>query len=381
MTPGLMVLFAATLVAGAGTIHYQTPMLAAMAAEFGASPAEIGWVPTMTFGGFLAGILFLAPLGDRFDKRRLILTQLAIVIIALLGVAAAPSLPLLVAGSFVVGVFACFTQNILPLAAELAPPDRRGRVMGTLLTALFLGILCGRLAGGFVGAYLGWRWMYVISAALLTALAPALIAKLPSSAPKTALPYHQLLASLFHLLRQHADMRRVVATQFLLGICYGGLWATMAPMLARVHGLGPQSAGLMGIPGAAGVLVARPAGRWMDRAGAAPVVFFGISLVIAAWAVFALGLWWVAAIVLGAMLLDCGLRSTMVANQTIMNTLSPEARSRSNTLFGIHVWGGNAVGAFLASTALAHGGWLAVCAIAAAAACAALAVQKLAGRH
>lgn len=375
-----MALFATTLVAGAGTIHYQTPMLGAMAAEFGASPAEIGWVPTMTFAGFLCGILFLAPLGDRFDKRRLILTQLAMVIVALLCVAAAPNLAALVGAAFAVGVFACFTQNILPLAAELAPAASRGRVMGTLLTALFLGILWGRLAGGFVGAYLGWRWMYVISAGMLIALAPALVARLPSSAPKTALAYHQLLASLVHLLRQHADMRRVVATQFLLGICYGGLWATLAPMLARVHGLGPQSAGLMGIPGAAGVLVARPAGRWMDRSGAAPVVFTGISLVIAAWAVFALGLWSVAALVAGAMLLDCGLRSTMVANQTIMNTLSPEARSRSNTLFGIHVWGGNAVGAFLASTALAHGGWLAVCAIALLAACAALGVQALSRR-
>ena len=375
-----MVLFATTLVAGAGTIHYQTPMLGAMAAEFGASPAEIGWVPTMTFAGFLSGILLLAPLGDRFDKRRLILTQLAIVIVALLAVAAAPNLPVLVLGCFAVGVFACFTQNILPLAAELAPPERRGRVMGTLLTALFLGILWGRLAGGFVGAYLGWRWMYVISAGILLALAPALVAKLPSSAPKTALPYYQLLASLFHLLRRHADMRRVVATQFLLGICYGGLWATMAPMLARTYGLGPQSAGLMGIPGAAGILVARPAGRWMDRRGARPVVLTGISLIVAAWAVFALGLWWVGALIAGAVLLDCGLRATMVANQTIMNTLSPEARSRSNTLFGIHVWGGNAVGAFVASTALAHGGWLAVCGIAALAACAALGVQALSRR-
>ena len=376
-----MALFAATMVAGAGTIHYQTPMLGAMAAEFGASPAEIGWVPTLTFGGFLAGILFLVPLGDRLDKRRLILTQLAIVIVALLAVAAAPSLPALVAASFAVGVFACVTQNIVPLCAELAPPGERGRIMGTLLTALFLGILWGRLAGGFVGTHLGWRWMYVISAGMLAALAPALYARLPHSAPRTALPYHRLLASLFGLLREHAAMRRVAATQFLLGICYGGLWASIAPMLARTHGLGPQSAGLMGIPGAAGVLVARPAGRWMDRSGAGPVVLFGISLIIAAWAMLALGQWWVAALVAGAILLDCGLRSTMVANQTIMNSLSPEARSRSNTLFGVHVWGGNAVGAFLASTALEHGGWLAVCAIAATAACAALGVQALARRQ
>jgi len=380
MTRGLMALFAATLVAGAGTIHYQTPMLGAMAAEFGATPAEIGWVPTMTFGGFLAGIVFLAPLGDRFDKRRLILTQLVLVIAALLCVAAAPTLPALVASAFAVGMFACFTQNILPLAAELAPPEGRGRVMGTLLTALFLGILGGRLAGGFIGGNFGWRSTYVVSAVVLGLIGVVLVARLPSSPPRTSLPYFRLLASLFHLLREHAAMRRVVAIQFLLGICYGGLWATIAPMLARLHGLGPQSAGLMGLPGAAGILVARPAGRWMDRSGARPVVLLGVSLILAAWGVFALGAWWIAALVVGAMLFDCGHRATMVANQTIMNTLSPDARSRSNTLFAMHVWGGNAVGAFLASTALATGGWLAVCAIAATAACGALAVQALARR-
>jgi predicted MFS family arabinose efflux permease len=376
-----MALFATTMVVAAGTIHYQTPMLAAMAADFAASPAEIGWVPTATFGGFLVGILLLGPLGDSFDKRRLILSQVVLTIIALLCVAAAPSLPSLVAASFVLGVFAGFTQNIVPLAAELSPPESRGRVMGTLLTAVFLGILCGRLAGGFVGSHLGWRWMYVISAGMLMVLGAALLARLPGSPPKMSLPYPRLLASIFGLLRLHPDMRRAVATQFLIGICYGGLWATLAPMLARVHGLGPQSAGLMAIPGAAGLLVARPAGRWTDRSGAGPVVLTGISLVLASWAVFALGVWWLPAIICGAIVLDCGLRAAMVANQTVMNMLAPEARSRANTLFGIHVWGGNAVGAFLASTALAYGGWLAVCAIAATSACAALAVQKLARRQ
>src|SRR4051794_3032534 len=121
-----MALFATTMVVAAGAIHYQTPMLAAMAAEFGASPAEIGWVPTATFGGFLVGILLLGPLGDCFDKRRLILSQVALTLVALLCVAAAPNLPALVAASFTLGVFAGFTQNIVPLGAELSPPESRG---------------------------------------------------------------------------------------------------------------------------------------------------------------------------------------------------------------------------------------------------------------
>jgi predicted MFS family arabinose efflux permease len=370
-----MLLFVATTFAAASGIHYQTPMLGAMAAEFGVDSSAIGWIPTASFGGFLAGIALLVPLGDRMDKRRLILRQHFAAIAALLAAAAAPSLASAALAGFCIGLFSCYAQVVIPLVAELSPPDRRGRAVGTILTALFLGLLFARIVGGQVAAHLGWRWMYVIAALMLSLLAPALIARLPHSAPKTALSYPQLLASIVNLVRQHSEMRRVMTIQFLLGICYGGFWATIATMLLGTHGLGPQVAGLIGIPGAAGVLVARPAGRWVDLYGAGPIVRAGIALIIVSWAVFALGVWWAAALAIGAAVLDCGLRASMVANQTVINSLAADARSRSNTVFGLAVWSGNATGAFVASSALAHAGWLAVCGICALAAAAALVVQ------
>ncbi|HYL22951.1 MAG TPA: MFS transporter [Burkholderiales bacterium] len=370
-----MLLLTATTFAAAGGIHYQTPMLGAMAAEFGADSSIIGWVPTLTFGGFLAGIGLLVPLGDRVDKRRLIITQHFAAIVALLAAGAASGVATAAASGFLIGLCACYAQNIVPMVAELAPPGERGRAVGTVLTALFLGILFARITGGIVAAQLGWRWMYVLGAALLLLIAPALIARLPHSTPKTTLAYPELLASMLTLARVHADMRRVVAIQVLLGICYGGFWATIATMLLNWHGLGPAVAGLIGIPGAAGILIARPAGRWLDLRGPAPIVTTGIALIIAAYGVFAFGVWWPAALAIGAALLDSGLRAAMVANQTVVNSLAPEARSRSNTVFGLSVWSGNAIGAFIATSALAASGWLAVCAISALAAAAALAVQ------
>src|SRR5260370_30124566 len=119
---GLLILLEVSVFAGAGTIHYQTPMLAAFAAEFGADPAAAGWVATLSFGGFLLGTIFFVPLGDRFDKRRLILAELSVLIVALLAMAAAPSLALLAGAAFAVGVSASFPQLMIPLAAELAPP-------------------------------------------------------------------------------------------------------------------------------------------------------------------------------------------------------------------------------------------------------------------
>jgi len=371
----LMILLAVSVFAGAGTIHYQTPMLAAFAADFHADAAAVGWVATLTFGGFLAGTFFLVPLGDRYDKRTLILIELGVLIVALLVMASAPTLPALIAASLVVGLTSGFAQLVIPLTAELAPPEKRGRVMGALLACLFLGILFGRLAGGLIAEFLGWRWTYVAAAAMLAALAPALLLWLPSMPARTQLGYARLIGSLFHYLRDNATLRRASTIQFLLGISYGGFWATVAPMMLALHGFGPAQTGFLAIPGAAGILISQPAGRWSDRRGAFPIVTAGVCLVLAAFVVLAFAPVAVAAVIAGAVLLDSGLRSAIVANQTLITAVAPEARSRFNTVFGAHIWGGNAVGAFLASTALAHWGWTAVCAIAVSASCVALALQ------
>jgi len=348
----------------AGCIHYQSPMLAAIAAEFEADAAAVGWIPTCSFGGLMAGILFLAPLGDRYDKRRLVLVKIAVLALAQAVMAAAPSLWVLAAGSLVTGICSSLLQSFIAITAERAPPGERGRALGTQLTAMFSGILFARIAGGLIASHFGWRASYMLSTALLVAVIPVLWAHLPATRTTTQASYGDLLASVFRLRRAHAGIRRAVNIQFLFGICYGGFWAVAAPMLAVLHHVGPVGAGLIGIPGAAGILVARPAGRWTDRIGLRPVVLGGISSMLAAWIAMGLGAWWVVAVVVGAVLLDCGLRVTMVANQTLVNSAVPDSRARANTLFGLHVWSGNAVGAFLASWAFASHGWLAVCAVA-----------------
>lgn len=284
LTPGLMVVLTLTMFLCSGNIHFQTPMLTAIGAEFGTGAAATGWVPTMSFAGFLAGTVFLVPLGDRFDKRTLVLAQLAMLIVAVLAMATAPSLAVLACASFFAGIgCSSASQNIIPMIAEMTDPGERGRIVGTLLTGLFLGILYARVAGGLVAAHLGWRWMYAISTCTLLALVPLLYRCVPRFVPTTQLGYFALLRSIGTLLRRHAAMRQVAILQALLGITYGSFWATIAAMLLQYHQLGPTPAGLMGIPGAAGILIARPAGRWMDRRGVTPVVSSGICLVIAAY--------------------------------------------------------------------------------------------------
>ena len=348
----------------AGGIHYQTPMLAAIAADFGADAAATGWIPTLSFGGMLAGIVFFVPLGDRIDKRRLVLAKIMVLLLAQATMAIAPSIAVLAAASLVTGMCSSLLQSFIAITAETAHPAHRGRALGTQLTAMFSGILFARIVGGLIATHIGWRYSYVLSASMLLLIIPVLWVRLPSTRPTSQASYRDLLWSIYRLMRAHGDIRRAAAIQFMFGICYGGFWAVAAPMLALLHRVGPTAAGLIGIPGAAGIFVARPAGRWMDRAGVMPVVLAGILSMLAAWVAMGFGAWSIAAVVVGAMLLDCGLRAAMVANQTLVNSAAPDSRARANTLFGLHVWGGNAVGALLMSWTFAHFGWLAVCGVA-----------------
>ena len=349
----------------AGGIHYQTPMLAAIAADLQADAGQIGWVPTLSFGGMFVCIVLLVPLGDRIDKRRIILAKIVLLALAQATMAFAPSITVLAAASFVTGVSSSLVQSMVAIVAEAAKPHERGRAVGTLMTALFLGILFARIAGGLMAAAFGWRSCYFLSTALLAAVIPLLFARLPHTRSSTQAGYAALLRSVFALLRENADIRRVAAIQFLLGICYGGFWAVVSPLMHVYHRLGAAEVGLIGIPGAAGILVARPAGRWTDRAGPMSVVGAAVLTMLGAWCVFGFSIYTIAAVVAGAILLDCALRAAMVANQTLVNTVVPDARARANTVFGTHVWAGNATGAFLASKAFAEAGWLAVCAVAA----------------
>jgi len=359
----------------AGGIHYQTPMLATIANEFQASPAAVGWIPTLSFGGMLVGIALLVPLGDRISKRWLIIGMIAVLGMAQALMAVAPSIAVLAAASLVTGICASVGLVFISIVVEIAPPQHRGRTVGTQLMAMFCGILFARIAGGLIATHFGWRWSYVFSSGLHFTLVCALLAWLPHTRPTTQMAYGDLLGSIFTLFRKHGNVRRAVAIQFLLGICYGGFWAVVASMMSTLHQVGPTAAGLLGIPGAAGILVARPAGRWMDRSGAAPVVTTGVCVMICAWLAFGVSAASIAFVVAGAVMLDCGLRTAMVANQTLVNAAVQGSRARANTIFGMHVWCGNAVGAFLTSTAFALYGWLAVCAIAMTASICALLIQ------
>ncbi|MCU4117999.1 MFS transporter [Variovorax sp. N23] len=380
--PASLVLLLAT---GAGlavaALYYSQPMLGVLGADIGASARAVGFVPTLTQLGYALGILLLAPLGDRYDRRRIILMKAAVLCVALLLAGAAPSIAVLLVASLVIGLSATLAQDIVPAAATLAPEASRGKIVGTVMTGLLLGILLSRVVSGFVAEHFGWRTMFIAAALSIALIGGAAWRGLPRFRPTTQLSYGALMGSLVKLWKRHGALRRATFAQALLSIGFSAFWSTLAVML---HGepfhLGSAAAGAFGLAGAAGALAAPIAGRIADKRGPELVTRLGASLVLASFAVMALAPWMqphaqLGLLVVGAIGFDLGIQATLIAHQTIVYSIEPAARSRLNAVLFVGMFLGMALGSALGALMLAQWGWMAVVGLAAASAAGALAVR------
>ncbi|WPH20020.1 MFS transporter [Variovorax paradoxus] len=380
--PASLVLLLAT---GAGlsvaSLYYAQPMLGVLGADIGASPRSVGFIPTLTQLGYALGILLLAPLGDRFDRRRIVLMKAAALCAALLVAGAAPSIGVLLAASLAIGLAATMAQDIVPAAATLAPEATRGKTVGTVMTGLLLGILLSRVVSGFVAEHFGWRAMFIAAAASIALIGAAAWRGLPRFRPTTHLAYAALLGSLGTLWSRHGMLRRAALAQALLAVGFSAFWSTLAVMLhgAPFH-LGSAAAGAFGLAGAAGALAAPLAGRLADRRGPELVTRLGAGLAVASFAAMGLAplmaphaqLWLLA---LAAVGFDLGMQAALIAHQTIVYGIDPGARSRLNAVLFTSMFIGMAAGSALGALALAQWGWAGVTGLATGTAAAALAVR------
>lgn len=378
-----------TLAAGAGlsvaSIYYSQPMLDIISKQFNASIGAVGMVPMLTQAGYALGILLLAPLGDRHDRRTIIFIKGLMLVAALLLCGFSGGLSALLIASFITGLTATVAQDSVPASAALAPERSRGKTVGTVMTGLLVGILLSRVVSGVVAEYFGWRTMYMIAALAVLLITLTLWRVLPRFAPGTSVSYPRLLLSLVHLWRHHQTLRRAALAQGLLSVGFSAFWSTLALMLSDRFHLDSAVAGAFGLAGAAGAMAAPLAGSFADRIGPARVTQAGAALVTISFALmFLLPLLpmpaQLALIVLCTIGFDLGVQATLVAHQTLVYGLAPEARSRLNALLFTVVFIGMATGAALGSLALAHWGWNGVVALSTLAGAAALAV-RFASRH
>jgi predicted MFS family arabinose efflux permease len=342
-------------------IYFNQPMLPLIARDLGAPEGAIGLIPGFTVGGFALGLATLVPLGDRHNRKTIVLAQIALAAVFAVLCAVAPNFPVLLAASLGLGVCSCVPQQMTPFAAAMAAPGERGRSVGIVVSGIMVGLLAGRAVGGALSALVGWRPVFGVAAAFMVAVWFITWKVLPDGVPTTTLSYTRLIASMGPLAREHRALRLAMATQALMFVAFTGFWASLASLLAQPqYNLGPFWAGAFGIVGLAGALAANFGGRAADRVGPMRVLAFSFTIVTLAYVVLLFATTSMTALIVGVIVLDLGCQSALIANQTRVFGLDPKAQGRVNTLFMVATFLGGSVGAALSGWLMARYGWTGV---------------------
>lgn len=344
-------------------LYYVQPILADIGRTFHISVNQVGVITTIAQIGFALGLLLIVPLGDIYNKRALIVGMLVAVSIALVAFAVAPTFPFLIAASLALGLTTVIPQMIVPFAAILANAHERGRVVGTVMSGLLIGVLLARTVSGFISAQLGWRAVYWIAAGMMILLAIVLRLTLPQdrSHGKT-LKYGQLLASLVDLARSEPLLREVGLFGAMAFGAFSVFWVTLAFFLEKPpYHYGSEVAGLFGLVGVAGALAASVIGKLADRMESRKLT--GITLLISLSSFIAMWLLghWLWGLAIGVILLDLGVQGAHVSNQTRIYRLDERIRNRANTVYMVPYFIGGSLGSFLGTYSWSIAGWTGVC--------------------
>jgi predicted MFS family arabinose efflux permease len=364
LSPSCIGIMAAAGGIAVANLYYNQPMLPDIGHSFDVSANVIAVLPMLTQIGYALGLFLFVPLGDIVDRHRLVLALLLGIIVSLVGLVIAPSLVWLDVATLTLGISSVLAQVLVAFAAQLSPPQHRGRVVGTLQAGILAGILLARTVSGTVSAHLGWRLMFWLAAAMNLGLLVVLHRVLPRTPPATSLPYLHTLWSLRDLWQSYPQLRTSSFIGALLFAAFSVFWTTLAFHLAEPpFGYGPQVAGLFGLLGAVGAVSAPIAGHLTDIRGAAFTVAIGTLITAAAFVVFMLAESSLVMLALGVVVLDVGIIAAMNGNQSTILSLAPQATSRTNTIYMVLYFVGGALGSYTGGLTWHHFGWPSVTAL------------------
>jgi len=357
-------LFAIASGLSVANVYYAQPLLDALARDFGISHAAVGGVITATQLGCALALLFLVPLGDRVDRRRLMAMQMLALTFALVAVGMAQSTLALLAGMLAVGLLGtAMTQGLIAYAASAAAPHEQGRVVGTAQGGVFIGLLLARVFAGGISDLAGWRGVYFCAALLMLAIAIPLWRRLPVLPPASrTLSYPRLLASMLTLLRDEKVLQVRGMLALLMFAAFNIFWSALVlPLSAPPYSFSHTAIGAFGLAGVVGALAAARAGEWADRGYARRTSGIALLALVLAWwplSLMEVSLW---ALVMGIVLLDLGGQALHVTNQSLIFRTRPDAHSRLVGLYMMFYAVGSGLGAISTTVTYARFGWQGVC--------------------
>ncbi|GIP14707.1 MFS transporter [Paenibacillus montaniterrae] len=362
VSPALIFILAAACGIIAANLYYAQPLIGSIGSTIGLSSGATALIVTLTQIGYGIGLLFIVPLGDILENRKLILSLLLITAVVLTIAAVIKSAILFLTASLVIGVGSVAAQILVPYAAHLSPEAVRGRNVGNVMSGLLLGIMLARPISSLVAEYMGWRAIYFISAALMFVLALVLAKALPSRKPSIATAYPALLHSMLHLLKTTAALRRRAIYHACVFGTFSLFWTTVPLVLTSTpFHFTQKEVALFALVGVMGAIVAPAAGRMADRGWVRPATGWALAIVIFSMLLPLLvpssSVLAVPILVAAAILLDMGVSANMVLGQRVIFSLGAEFRSRLNGLYMAIFFLGGAIGSAAGGWAYAIGGW------------------------
>lgn len=347
---------------GAGLVvannYYCLPLLGMISRELGQTEEATSRIPMLTQMGYACGLLLLIPLGDMFHRKRVILIDFIFIIISLLIFVTAQSLGIMLVASFFIGFTSVVPQIFVPFAAELSHPEDKDQNVGIVMSGLLIGILGSRVVSGLVGEYMGWHSMYYMAVGMMFTLAIMVAVNIPDIVPTFKGSYKQLMKSMIYYART-TPLLRLAAFRGAMGLAsFSVFWTVLTFHIERAPFFqGSDVAGLLGIFGIGGALAASRVGAISKRISKNTLITIGSSLIVISWVIF--GIWGAsyAGLIVGIILLDMGLQSMHVTNQTIALATHPEASNRMNTIYMVSYFIGGSFGTYIGGWVWGINGW------------------------
>ncbi|MFZ3573939.1 MFS transporter [Streptomyces sp. BH097] len=350
-------LFAVICAVAVATIYVAQPVLTQIGGDLGLPEADLGWIVTTGQLGYLIGLALLVPLGDMFDRRKLIAGHLLLAAVGTALAAAAAQPWLLLAGLALAGLFAVVVQTTVAFAADLSTTAERGRTLGAVTSGVIIGILGARVLAGCLAALWGWRSIYAVFTVLLLALTGFVLRLLPSDPRDGRATYGAVLISLGRLFRERLFVSRGLIAFFLFA-SFGTLWSGLAlPLAAEPWHLSTAQIGLFGIAGLAGALGASRAGRGAD-AGRANIITGGaLALLTASWLATGQASWSLWPVIVGVIALDFAVQAVHVSNQHLLTAAYSHQTSSVIGGYMLFYSLGSAAGATSTTAVYSSAGW------------------------
>lgn len=342
--------------------YYNQPLLGLISKDLNVSESAASRISMLTQIGYAVGLLMIVPLGDKFFRKRLILIDLFLVFGSLLWMTFATQLWMLYAASLLIGVTSVIPQLFIPIAAELSSDKEKSSNIGTVMSGLLLGILLSRFIGGIVGDVWGWRAMFGIAAGLMILVWFAVYKMLPEMQPNFKGTYKELMRSVGHLAKTQPILQ---LASFRGAMAFGSMCALFTTLVFHMEkppfNAGASVVGSFGLAGAVGALAAAKVGKLQRFLDINRIISYSLLVVLGSWAFTYFGgeTYW--GLIVGVILVDLGVQSSHIMNQTNYFLIKSNAVNRLNTVYMVCYFIGGSLGTWLASIAWQYAQWDGVC--------------------